>query len=435
MLDALGMNPSQSTIHHARTPTVSRVTSDTLVELVYDHKRRKTALVVSRFGGLWNVEQEVNLGGEILGPYSATNSLIANGCVLLPAFPVEHHSKAELVADIRAFLHRYVDLSPIFEQITAYYVLLSWVFDAFGELPYLRFLGDYGTGKTRALLAIGSLVYRGIFASGASTMSPIFRMLDAFGGTLILDEADLPASDARAGFVKMLNNGTVRGMPLLRSSQNKSKEFDPRAFKVFGPKVIAAREPFQDPALESRFLTERTGLRSLRADIPIQTPANLAAEALQLRNRLLHFRLCELHNVRIDVTAHMPGLSPRANQMALPLLSLVDDPAVRHDVQQSLLMTEGNSAVSRQQSVEGLLVRTALDLLATRPGNPLSVGEIAAHLNAERPEHAHLSHKAVGEILRTKLLVETHKSNGRYVLSSDAQTRLGEMAKRYGLSS
>jgi hypothetical protein len=128
----------------------------TLIELVYDSTKRKTALAVSRFNGLWNIEQVVKVEtGETLVPYSAQNNLIANECVLLPSGPVEYGVKDELLADIRSFLHRYVDLSPLFEQIAAHYVLLSWVYDAFGELPYLRLRGDYGTGKTRGLLAIG----------------------------------------------------------------------------------------------------------------------------------------------------------------------------------------------------------------------------------------------------------------------------------------
>lgn len=54
--------------------------------------------------------------------------------------------------------------------IAAHYVLLTWVYDAFSDLAYLRFRGDFGTGKTRALLTIGSLCYKPFFASGASTV-------------------------------------------------------------------------------------------------------------------------------------------------------------------------------------------------------------------------------------------------------------------------
>ena len=51
-------------------------------------------------------------------------------------------TKEELVADIQAFLYRYVDLSPLFAKIASYYVLLTWVHDAFNEVPYLRLRGE-----------------------------------------------------------------------------------------------------------------------------------------------------------------------------------------------------------------------------------------------------------------------------------------------------
>ena len=252
------------------TPTVACVANDTIIELVYDREQCQTGLAVSRFDGLWNVEKEVRIHtGETLIPYSPKNNLIAHDCVLLPSKPEHHGDKGELLADIVAFLHRYVDLSPTFEQIAAHYILLTWVHDAFNELPYLRLRGEYGTGKTRGLLAIGSLCYRPFFASGASTVSPIFHTLDRFGGTLILDEADFRFSDATSEIVKILNNGNVKGMPVLRTMQNRDKEFNPRAFRVFGPKIIAMRGSYDDPALESRFITEDMGLRPWREDIPI----------------------------------------------------------------------------------------------------------------------------------------------------------------------
>ncbi len=115
-------------------------------------------------------------------------------------------------------------------------------------------------------------------------------MLDTFGGTLVLDEADLRFSDATAELTKILNNGNVAGMPVLRTMTNRHRELNPHAFTVFGPKLIGMREHFSDRALESRFLTEETGQRPLRADISIHLPGALHQEALALRNRLLAWR-------------------------------------------------------------------------------------------------------------------------------------------------
>src|SRR5256714_14465373 len=115
---------------------------------------------------------------------------------------------------------------------------------------------------------MGSLCRFPLFASAASTVSPIFRLLDSFRGTLIL-EGDFRFSDEKAEIVKILNNGNARGFPVLRSEVTPQREFNPTAYAVFGPKLVATRGFFQDRALESRCITEEMGQQHLRDDVPI----------------------------------------------------------------------------------------------------------------------------------------------------------------------
>ncbi len=391
---------------------------------------------MSRFGGLWNVEQQIQIEtGEILVPYSARNNLIANECVLLPSQPEHHGVKEELLADIEAFVHRYVDLSPIFERIAAHYVLLSWVHDPCNEIPYLRLQGPLGHGKTRGLLAIGSLCYKPFFASGASTTSPIFHTLDNFGGTLILDEADLRFSNATSDLVKLYNNGAMRGLPILRTMPNRHREFNPRAFRVFGPKIIAMRGSFEDQALESRFFTEEMGGRSLRPDIPISLPASFKTEALTLRNRLLHFRFCHLFSVKPNDGLPMEGVEPRMNQMALPLLSLIDDATLAGEIRTLLLSKSAHKLEHRRNSVEGQLLSAVCKALAAAPGQPASVGAVAEQFNsAQAGDYRHaVSSKWVGHMLRRRLRLVTSKSNGVYVIPISERPKIDALAASYGV--
>ena len=272
-------------------PTISTELEDgALVELVYELKARRTSLAVWRNQACETLPSLELSSGERLVPYSPDNNLIRNDVVLLPSGPEEYGTESKLVAEIHAYIHRYVDLSPQFERIASYYVLFSWLYDGFNELPYLRVRGDYGSGKTRFLLVVGSLCYKPVFTSGASTISPIFHILDAFRGTLIIDEGDFRFSDDKADIVKILNNGNVKGLPVLRSEVSRTGEFSPRAFQVYGPKIVATRGMYEDRALESRFITEETGSRGLRRDIPINLPVSYKEEALHLRNKLLLYR-------------------------------------------------------------------------------------------------------------------------------------------------
>jgi hypothetical protein len=176
--------PHEKTPKQRGIPTVSRALDDgTLVELLYDAQKRKTSLAV--WGNdTWSVEPSFALDPRnILVPYSPENNLIKHQVILFPEKAEEYGTKQQLVNYIETFIHRYVDLSPVFEIIATYYILLSWVYDKFNELPYLRVRGDYGSGKTRFLLIVGSLCYKGAFASGASSVSPLFHILDSFRGT------------------------------------------------------------------------------------------------------------------------------------------------------------------------------------------------------------------------------------------------------------
>lgn len=396
-------------------PTISRVSGDTIIELVYDRSARTTGLVVSH-GGDWRIEQQVELGdGAQLVPYAATNNLIQHDCVVLPSEPADYGGKVALLADIAAYLHRYVDLSPLFEQIAAHYILLTWVHDAFNELPYLRFQGEYGSGKTRALIALGSIAYKGFFASGASTVSPIFHTLDSFGGTLILDEADLRFSDKTADLIKILNNGTVRGLPVLRTIQNRQKEFNPAAFSVFGPKIVAMRGPFHDRALESRFLTEGMGGRSLRPDIPIQLPDSLKTDALSLRNRLLHFRLTNLSAIKSNPERLVAEVDPRLNQTALSLLSLVDDAELQENISRMLRTKQAQITAERSRSAEARTMAAFADIFADSGHASIALRELADRINDGADDlDEPLSPRQVGQILRSRA-VPLRKSHGTIV--------------------
>lgn len=371
-----------------------------------------------------------------LVPYSATNNLIKHEVVLLAEHPEPFGSVSELISDIQAYLYRYIDLGDSFRTLVCYYVLLTWVYDAFNELPYLRLRGDYGSGKTRALFVIGSLCNKAFFASGASTMSPLFHTLDTFRGTLLFDEADFRFSDEKAELVKIFNNGNVRGFPVLRTAVTQKKEFEPRAFNVYGPKIVAMRRAFEDQALESRFFTEEMGSRPLRKDIPINLPERQKDEALMLRNKLLTYRLSTLPKLHIDETLVDPILSPRLNQILVPLLSIVHDEELRKPIRMLVQGLENSLRNARASSVEGSLVEALSLLFVANAGKSISVGDITAKLqeisgvdSGGRP----LTARYVGYLLRTRLDIETVRRQGVYVVPELEPGRWATLVNRYGL--
>jgi len=113
------------------TPIISRVLADgAAIETLHDAEAGITRLAICTPSGSIAITDHYDLPTkERLVPYAASNNLLASGCVLLPSAVGDLGSKAILIADVRAFIHRYVDLSPLYEDIAAHYVLLTWVHD------------------------------------------------------------------------------------------------------------------------------------------------------------------------------------------------------------------------------------------------------------------------------------------------------------------
>jgi hypothetical protein len=416
-------------------PTASAVLrTGEMVEMVYEPDEHRTRLVCGTADD-WRYEDAVQTRpGERLVPFSPGNNLLVHEVVLLPSEPAEYGEERELLARIRSFIHRYVAVSEVFEELSAYYVLLTWLYDCFHELPYLRVRGDYGSGKTRFLLVVGSLCYKPMFASGASTTSPLFRIMDAFRGTLILDESDFRLSDERAEVVKILNNGNARGFPVLRTEVNRAKEFDPRAYIVFGPKIVATRGYFEDRALESRCLTEDMGQEHLRGDVPLNLDDSYKEEARQLRNQLLLYRLRNYGKGRDLVSLPERGIEPRLRQIFAPFFALIDDAAARERVLELLKSYQRDLVADRSLLLEARILETIKALLASGKDR-LQVSDITRELLVRYSSEfeRQVTAKWVGATLRKRLGLKANKSHGVFVLGPGELRKLPALYEKYGL--
>jgi hypothetical protein len=154
-------------------------------------------------------------------PMPPGTELLVKRVVSFPSEIGEQRSLRELVRMVQHTIRRYVDVDIFYETLASYYVLFTWLYDSFNTVPYLRLLGDAGTGKSRFIQVVGAMCYRPMITTGAATTSPIFRMLDQYRGTLILDEADYAKSDEAADIVKILNTGYQRMQGVVLRSGDK----------------------------------------------------------------------------------------------------------------------------------------------------------------------------------------------------------------------
>ncbi len=408
--------------------------SGELVEMVYDPAGRQTQFVVGS-GDEWRYEESVQLSpSERLVPYAATNNLVKHGVVLFPSEPADFGDESALVLRVRDFVRRHVEVSEDFELIATYYILFTWVYDAFHEVPYVRVRGGYGSGKTRFLLTVGSLCRLPIFASAASTISPIFRLLDAFRGTLILDEGDFRFSDEKSEIVKILNNGNAKGFPVLRTDVSPKKEFDPRAYSVFGPKIVATRGFFQDRALESRCVTEDMRGGAIRSGIPLNLDGRFQEEAREIRNQLLTYRLRHFGDARTEIRAEAGNLEPRLQQIFGPLVSVIGDASARRQVVAYISKLNEDLLDERSEAAEAQVLQVIRDLVA-QPGARLAIQDITREFVRRYGDEyeRRVTPRWIGSIVRRRLGLKPSRNTGIFMLGPEEVARLAALYKRFGI--
>lgn len=306
---------------------------------------------VDNVGNIFPVELKHNEHNTVGLPETATN--------FYDQYDDEDTAEADLLIEVEKFIHRYVDIDSSFRTFAASYVLLSWLYDRFYSIPYLRFLGDFGTGKSRALDVIGGICYRPLYISGSTSAASIFRVIDRWGGTLILDEADFRYSDETAEIIKILNQGFERNRTVLRVNKN---DFSLDHFQVFGPKIISSRKKFQDDALESRCLSTTTQ-QTNRNDIPYNLGNDFYAKQNELRKKLLMYRLKNwntLNPEKIDINLR---IEPRLKQITTPFFVLFEkNPVLLEEFKNFILDFQNELIQDRASTSTGQVVNMLFEL-------------------------------------------------------------------------
>lgn len=401
-----------------------------IVELIGDKDNPGSSLFVIYhvLEELIEVDDQVKVNGITYIP--PKDDLIRTGTVLLPTYPEEYGSIQELIKNIDDFIYKYLDISDSYRKLATYYILLSWIYDCFETIPYLRAIGDYGTGKSRFQKVIGNLCYKPMFAGGATTPSPIFRIIDLYRGTLIVDEADFRFSDAQSEIVKFFNCGYTTGVPVLRTEGDKNRM--PVAYNVFCPKILATRERFTDKALESRCLTE-VMQGNPRSDIPIHLPKEFYEKSLLIRNMLLMFRLKHFGQIGVKPDLAIPGIEPRVNQVLLPILSIIEDPKVLNELKDFAKKYGQQIKNDRGEEIQAEVLKVLVEMV--KNNQILSNKNISEEVNKTRDFNNgeyKISPTKIGRLNSTFYNFQTRKIHGVTEIIWD-NSRAIQLCQRYSI--
>jgi hypothetical protein len=144
-----------------------------LAEMVAREGKAKFAVYDPMTQAIEYVTEIMKDGIKILPPTS--DEIFQKVYVTLPSEAEEYGTELELYQEIKRFVHAYLEVSPDYESIAAFYPMLTWVHDVMPVIAYLRAKGDWGVGKSRYLDVFRALCYRSISTHGRYVRSPYFQ--------------------------------------------------------------------------------------------------------------------------------------------------------------------------------------------------------------------------------------------------------------------
>lgn len=379
--------------------------SDIIAEEILLGGKAGRAVFAVYNGNAVSYSEKVTMGGKTYYAIPADDPAIANDAVQLPDGVEDYGTVEKLVERIRTHIHKYLDISEEFEIFSAWYILLSWVYDRLNTLVYLRVLGDIGTGKSRYQSVVGGLCYKPIKAAGAITPAPIYRILARWRGTLIIDETDWKDSSEYAEVIKILNCGFEKGNPVIRCLKDSPDNL--QILPTFGPKILASRREYYDQALESRCLTEIMKPMT-RTDVPVLLPAVFFTEQAVLRRQLLMFRFKYYHkisNTIVDDVDLGTELEPRLKQATVSFAALFKNiPDTFANFKKFLIKYQAELVEKRAATREGMLVEALYEIFSSDIKGKVTPTILAEHIQANKGETLNASQ--IGRLLRS-LKIET----------------------------
>jgi hypothetical protein len=454
-----------------------------LVETIFDKEKKYTAFAI---GSEIEIEEDngevvkktevgitesLKLGGQEIKPIAPDNKMLSLGFIKLPAgaemygLPLpditEDARNKYLFSAIQTYLKKYVSLSDDFYPIVALYIMLTWVYERFNIVPYLRVIGGFGTGKSRFLQVVGNACFRPMFFNGSTSVAGVYRTIDWFKGCMIFDESDFKNSELWSDMVKVLNSGHDRATPVVKIETKKDGQMVPRAFYIFGPKVFGSRERYADEALESRCITQRLHYGSIGSS-PITLPPAFEIEAGQLRKWLLMFRFKYYTKIQVE-DIPMPTIqTPRIKQTftAIAIVAKLIGEDVLNKILEFGVKADAELRSQLHNSIEVDVLICLLEMIRSREGKnayakKISIQQLANHYHNkfynefnDQPVRFHkdvrsgdlhvspnyrISAKKMGRVVSNLGIKKERDGEGYYIYMSE-YPRINSLVQHYGIT-
>jgi len=348
---------------------------------------------------VWNrIEQKIQSHNDVWRNYTI-DKLQYFPLPRLPWLPIEscieYESEESLYGEIRSFMVEHIDVpNELFYDVYSCFVLASWRPEDFKVIPYLFFLGPLSSGKTRGLECLQRLCYRALLSTSMSAAA-IFRALEAWHPTLLLDETEIYNKESMAEVLALLNSGYRRGQYAIRIE--KMEEGNPQIgmFDTFGFKAMAGTEELA-ATLQSRCIITAMSRAVRKLNLFMDED-----KAKDLRNKLLMYRFKNLGKASNDmVTAFVNENADFRNARVIELFISLIQVAPTEEIKKKLIAHMKQITQSRldaeQASVEARIFEALLKSDSKVDGGKISTQAITEVFNDGLTEKDQATSRFIG---------------------------------------
>jgi 5S rRNA maturation endonuclease (ribonuclease M5) len=312
-----------------------------------------------------------------------------------------------LINDIENFIKSYLEMPLNLD----YLILTLWVFhtyliEKFNTTPILYFYGVKETGKSRAGEVLSELAFRAQRLTSL-TEATLFRQVELFRPTLIIDEIKLNGPGGNQGLADLMKTTYKRGLRVARTNLNKNGENQIEYYDTFTPLVICTTENIPD-IIESRcilFIMQK----NLNPNLEGAINENWAND---LRERLTIFRA---KHFATELPEAKPIARRRLNEIMFPLYQtlLLVDPQRENDLIAIVKLMQKNKENEEGMSLEAEIVKAIDDEVQENQMKEFLTQSITKRLNDTRSEGENVSDRFVSSQIKRLGFKKIRLTNGR----------------------
>ena len=290
----------------------------------------------------------------------------------------QNEENLQVFNHVKSYFIEHLDVAnELFYDVYSCYVLASWRIEDFTVIPYQFFLGPLASGKTRALECFHKLCYRAIMASSVSAAA-IFRILEAWHPTLLLDEAEIYGRENMVEVIALLNSGYRKGQCAIRIEKLEQGCPQIAFFDTFGFKILAGTDELA-ATLQSRCILTTMSKAVRHVNLFIDEE-----KAQELRNNLLMYRFKNLgiQSSEFDVSRLNEFFNnSRVIELFLSLLHVAPTEEIRARLMTCMKQITQSRLDEEQASIEARVFEAIMKCESIVDGGKISTQAITTAFN------------------------------------------------------